>query len=66
MFTEDSLKMLPTLTSDSHDDVPDERLWCNDFSDSESDIELPQFSHCESNVLRMMENMEYDLTSGPA
>ena len=24
MFTESSLKMLPILTSDSHDDVPDE------------------------------------------
>ena len=33
--------------------------------DSESDDESPQFSHYEPNVLRMMENMGYDLTSGP-
>jgi len=32
--------------------------------DSESETELPQFSHYESNILRMMENMGYDLTSG--
>ena len=32
--------------------------------DSESETELPQFSHYESNVLRIMENMGYDLTSG--
>jgi len=31
---------------------------------SESENELPQFSHYEPNVLRMMENMGYDLTSG--
>jgi len=29
-----------------------------------SEIELPQFSHYEPNVLKMMENMGYDLTSG--
>jgi len=33
--------------------------------DSESENESPQFSHYEPNVLRMMENMEYDLTNGP-
>jgi len=33
--------------------------------DSESKTELPQFSHYESNLFRMMENMGYDLTSGP-
>jgi len=33
--------------------------------DSESETELPQFSYYDSNVLRMMENMGYDLTSGP-
>ena len=33
--------------------------------DSESKNEPPQFSHYESNVLRMLENMGYDLTSGP-
>jgi len=32
---------------------------------SENETELPQFSHYESNVLRMMENMGYDLTSIP-
>ena len=32
--------------------------------DSESESELPQFSQYESNVLRMIENMGYDLTSG--
>jgi len=32
---------------------------------SESKNEPPQFSHYEPNVLRMMENMGYDLTSGP-
>ena len=32
---------------------------------SESDDESPQFSHYEPNVLRMMENMGYDLTNGP-
>ena len=31
--------------------------------DSESENELTQFSHYEPNVLRMMENMGYDLTS---
>jgi len=31
--------------------------------DSKSEIELPQFSHYESNVLRMIENTGYDLTS---
>jgi len=34
--------------------------------DSNSEIEPPQFSHYEPNVLKMMENMGYDLTSGPA
>jgi len=34
--------------------------------DSKSETELPQLSHCESNVLRMIENMGYDLTSGPS
>ena len=33
--------------------------------DSESEDESPQFSHYEPNVLRMMENMGYDLTNGP-
>ena len=33
--------------------------------DSESENESPQFSHYEPNVLRMMENMGYDLTNGP-
>jgi len=32
--------------------------------DLKSETELPQFSHYESNVLRMIENMGYDLTSG--
>jgi len=32
---------------------------------SETDDESPQFSHFEPNVLRMMENMGYDLTRGP-
>ena len=32
---------------------------------SESDNESPQFAHYELNVLRMIENMGYDLTSGP-
>jgi len=32
--------------------------------DSESENESPQFSHYEPNVLRMMENMGYDLTTG--
>ena len=32
--------------------------------DSESENEPPQFSHYEPNILRMMENMGYDLTSG--
>jgi len=31
--------------------------------DSESETELPQFSHYESNVLKMMENTGYDLLS---
>ena len=35
------------------------------YEDSKSETELPQFSHYESNVLRMMKNMGYDLTSGP-
>jgi len=40
-LTERSLKMSPALTSDSHDDVPDELLWYKDSSDSEADrIEL--------------------------
>jgi len=34
--------------------------------DSESNDESPQFSHYEPNVLRMMENMGYDLTDGPS
>jgi len=33
--------------------------------DSESENESPQFAHCEPNVLRMMENMGYDLANGP-
>jgi len=33
------------------------------FEDSESETELPQFSHYKSNILRMMENIRYDLTS---
>jgi len=33
--------------------------------DSESENEFPQFFHYEPNVLRMMENMSYDLISGP-
>ena len=33
--------------------------------DSESENESTQFSHYEPNVLRMMESMGYDLTSGP-
>ena len=33
--------------------------------DSKSETELPRFSHYEPNVLKMMENMGYDLTSGP-
>jgi len=37
MFTESSLKIPLTLTSDSHDDVPDEWSWYNDSSDSEVD-----------------------------
>jgi len=32
--------------------------------DSKSETKLPQFSHYESNVFKMMKNMEYDLTSG--
>jgi len=32
--------------------------------DSKSETELPQLSHYEPNVLRMMENIGYDLTSG--
>jgi len=32
---------------------------------SESDDESPQFSHYEPNVLKIMENMGYDLTNGP-
>ena len=31
--------------------------------DSESEIEPSQFSHYEPNVLKLMENMGYDLTS---
>ena len=31
--------------------------------DSKSEIELPQFSHYEPNVFKMMENMGYDLAS---
>ena len=37
MFTESSLKMLPTLASDSHDDVPEEYLWPNEPPESEAD-----------------------------
>jgi len=52
MFTESSLKMLPILTSDSHDDVPDEWSWYNDSSDSEED-EIGVLTHsptpCEFN-----------------
>ena len=33
--------------------------------ESESENESSQFSHYEPNVLRMMENMGYDLTTGP-
>ena len=33
--------------------------------DSKSENEPPQFSHYKSNVLRMMENIGYNLTSGP-
>jgi len=33
--------------------------------DSESETELPQFSHYEPNALKMIENMGYDLVSGP-
>jgi len=35
MFTESSLKIPPTLTYDSHDDVLDEWSWYNNSSDSE-------------------------------
>jgi len=34
------------------------------YEDSESENEPPQSSHYEPNVLRMMENIGYDLTSG--
>jgi len=34
MFTQSSLKMLPTLTSDSHNNVPNKYLW---YNDSEAD-----------------------------
>jgi len=33
--------------------------------DSESENESPQFAYYEPNVLRMMENMGYDLANGP-
>jgi len=33
--------------------------------DSKSETEPPQFSHYMQNILRMMENMGYDLTNGP-
>ena len=33
--------------------------------DSKSENESPQFSYYDPNVLRMMENMGYDLTRGP-
>jgi len=33
--------------------------------DSESENESPQFAYYEPNVLRMMENMGYDLTKNP-
>ena len=36
MFTERLLKMPLTLTSNSHDDIPDEWSWWSNFSDSES------------------------------
>ena len=32
--------------------------------DLKSEIEPPQYSYYEPNVLKMMENMGYDLTSG--
>ena len=34
--------------------------------DAESENESPQFSHYEPNILRMMENMGYDLTNDPS
>jgi len=34
------------------------------YEDSESETEPPQFSHYESNIFTMMENIGYDLTSG--
>jgi len=34
------------------------------YEDTKSEIELPLFSHYKPNVLKMMENMGYDLTSG--
>ena len=33
--------------------------------ESESEKESPQFTHYEPNILRMMENMGYNLTNGP-
>ena len=33
------------------------------YEDSESETKPPQFSHYEPNVLRMMDNIGYDLTS---
>ena len=35
------------------------------YEDSESETELSQFFHYEQKVLRMMENMGYDLIRGP-
>ena len=35
------------------------------YEDLKSETELPQFSHYKINVLRMMKNMGYDLSSGP-
>ena len=37
MFTENSLRILPILKSDSYDDVLVEKLWYNDSSVSEAD-----------------------------
>jgi len=35
------------------------------YENTKSEIEPPQFSHYEPNVLKMMENMRYNLTSDP-
>jgi len=37
MFTESPLKMLPILTSDSHDDVSEEQSCPDDSRESEAD-----------------------------